>query len=664
MEISLIKKLFNNSGIKINQNYENIENEIILKKENNDKFVKYLKKYGINGVGNSYAENIWSCKNLEKIINKINSNRNRFEMFVDKEKKYKKKKYKNKIDIFDCYDSNISQNNNYVIGGFFNDIVNSIDKSIEFRLQYYIEKLNIKKGMNILCLQKDNNSIGKYISEKTNTLVTVLINTNSENKYFEKNHKNVNFIKLDRFSNFDFISNNKFDRIISLNFLESINKEQYSSFFMECQKKLNDKGYMVLTSIYKYKKDIFDIEPWFNSVFLDQMNIPIFNDIIDYSREHFQISAIENFSNSYCKTLKKNIEYFNTILKKKKSINKESIFEYKSIEFFLCSIYNLFLFKTLSFCDFYLFKNNKIYNHIELLKYGNGEKEKKFKMNSFTEYMCFDLCEKMLSQSEKSIFSILFRNYNEEKYLNSIILLLLCKTVQSLNYNIENHKNPNIEKYINNIEETLLLEKNIDCNFDVYDIVKYQFKYCKKSFLYLEKKKRDKIINVIKQIVNLYTVNKHILNYISDKNASIEHINTFSLSGKILFNGILEIITNINFEDKNSDFSIGILYFKSIYIKNLLIKNIIEKKKIKKIIIKSLNNVKEYIQYLESFNDENIINFLGSTLIITIGNLVNYYNTGLKKELDIKMLDNIITSSINIKNIKVWIRYFLEELIL
>ena len=58
-----------------------------------------------------------------------------------------------------------------------------------------------------------------------------------------------------------------------------------------------------------------------------------------------------------------------------------------------------------------------------------------------------------------------------------------------------------------------------------------------------------------------------------------------------------------------------------------------------------------------------MINFLGSFLVILIGNFSKMYNNIMENELDIKMQDNIISSSINIKNIKVWIKYFLQEII-
>ena len=67
-----------------------------------------------------------------------------------------------------------------------------------------------------------------------------------------------------------------------------------------------------------------------------------------------QISSIENYSNSYCNILKKNLEYFKSNtdnIKKKES----DYFVTKSLEFYLCTIYILFLSKIMGFCDFYLF---------------------------------------------------------------------------------------------------------------------------------------------------------------------------------------------------------------------------------------------------------------------------------------------------------------------
>jgi cyclopropane fatty-acyl-phospholipid synthase-like methyltransferase len=671
MEIKIIKKMFNKCGIILSEHSTNIENEIILQKKNTDKFIKYINKYGISGIGNGYAEGIWSCNNLDNIISKLFFNKKLFELFINKEKKYKKRKYTNKIDIHKYNENLITNNKNYIIGGFFNNNIKTRDEAINVRIEYYIKKANISEGMNILCLQKDYNNIGSYIASKTKSLVTIVINSQSENIFLENNQQNINVLNFKQISDFDLISNNKYDRIISINFFESLKKKEYSHYFDECNKKLNGKGYMIITSICKYKNNVFDIEPWFNSVFSEKLNIPIFNDIFEYSKNYFQISSIENYSNSYCNILKKNFEYFKSKTAETQKNKKESDFIIKSIEFYLCTIHILFIFKTMCFCDFYLFKNNTSYNHIELINYNVKETKntiyKKIKLNSYSEYISLDFCEKMLSQSEKFIFSIILKNYGEQKYINSIVLLLLCKTIQGLNYIFENQKNIDVSKYLENIEDNLIHSPTLNgIEIDIVDIKTIHFAYLQKLYSYLDIKKQKNIISVVKKNIELYSINNHILKHISDINVTKEHINIFSLSGKLILNSILEIITSkkdISNLYKSNGGNIGKLYYKYIYIRKLLQKNILNLKGIRKIIINTLNNVNLHIEYLENFNDENIINFLGSLLIIIIGNLATIYNTGTQKEIDMKMQDNIITSSINIKNIKVWIKYFLQEII-
>lgn len=668
MEILLIKKLFNKCGIILSEKNTNNDNEIILQEKNNSKFIKYLEKYGINGVGNGYVDGIWDCNNLENIISKFLFNKKHFEIFIDENKKYKKRKYKKRIVINNHIEGVTSENKNYIIGGFFNDKNTTTNESIKNRIEYYIKKLNIKKGMNILCLQKDYNNIGDYIAKKTNSLVTILINSQSETN---KHKPNNNVFKFKHIADFDMFSNNKYDRIISINFFESLKKKDYLSYFNECHKKLNEKGYMVITSMCKYNSNIFDMEPWFNSVFSEKINIPVFNDIIECSKEYFQISSIENYSNSYCNILKKNLEYFKSSIDTNKK-KEGDYFVIKSLEFYLCTIYILFLSKIMCFCDFYLFKKNSSYNHIELIKYNiteksNSDNSKTIKLNSYNEDIYLDYCEKMLSQSEKNIFSNLLRNYGEQKYTSSIVLLLFSKTIQSLNYNIENHKNIDVEKYLDNIES--MITNNIEVNdkkIDILDINVKNFRYIKKLYLYLDIKTQTEILSVVKKNIEFYSINNHKLKHITKINISSDHIDTFSLSGELVLNNILKIITNNSNISDIYEFNannIGKLYYKYIYINEITKKKIITKKQTRVFIIKSLKNVKSYIEGLQNISDENMINFLGSFLVILIGNFSKMYNNIMENELDIKMQDNIISSSINIKNIKVWIKYFLQEII-
>ena len=106
---------------------------------------------------------------------------------------------------------------------------------------------------------------------------------------------------------------------------------------------------------------------------------------------------------------------------------------------------------------------------LDNVKETNNNFYQRLKLNSYSEYISIGFCEQMLSKSEKNIFSIILRNYGEEKYINTIVLQLICKTIQGLNYIFENKKNIDADNFLENIEDNLISGSEI-CGIEI-DIV-------------------------------------------------------------------------------------------------------------------------------------------------------------------------------------------------
>lgn len=661
MEIKMIKKIFNRCGINLINTEEKIrKSDILIKDENKQQFINYLKKYGVAGIGISYSEKIWNCQDLENIMEKMINNREKLELIIDSNNKTKNK-YNRKIKMDDKIE-NICSN---VL-----DIKN-INKNLDNQSDFYIKKLNLKEEMNILCFQNDYNLLPIYIAKKLNVLITIFFKNEGIKKYFENNYsgENLIFSKYSEIDDLDILPNNYYNRVILFDFVKSLKEKEYGYFFNTCKNKLEKSGFMLASMCIKYKKSIFDVEKWYNKTFSDKIHIPIFDTLYQKSKNDFNINCIENNSQLFISSILTKIKYLN------KNNNLNDQFVNRSLQFYLNSLLCLSKSNIYNFCNYYFVKKNTYYKHCNLnIDYNNNKTNSNQKIvlplnvDCYSKFIALEKTENLLTSTEKTIFKNILHFFSKEKYLQTIVLYLYYQIIKEIYTNENIKKIVNVEGILSNISKIFEIE-----SFEIKEENKYtlfnNIIYLKSLFSYLTLESQHQIINTIQNINNLYL--QKGLNKLNVNKNNISDFNYFesNIVGSILIKEITKLLIykkELSVEEistfQNFSENLGKIFYNYQIIKKIHKNKLINTKKIKKYILNFIPVLNNCIKILSKITNELFLRFYGNFILNILGNLsIIYKNSGDK--ITIRMQNDIYSSAINFKNIKVWVKYFLQELL-
>lgn len=216
------------------------------------------------GLGESYMNNIWYTDNnieFEKFIKILALNsKNKYTPQIKTINIFNKDKEQDRKNISDTYDVGndfyekvLSDSISAYTCGFWNDEYDTLNNAQIRKVDYIIDKMQLKPNSLILDIGCGWGKIGNYISNKTNSKV-IGITISKEQEIFIKNKFNPNNIEV---VNLDYRYmhtlpdkyGKKFDGIYSIEMIEHVRYENYDDYFSNIYNSLSDNGKCVIQAI-------------------------------------------------------------------------------------------------------------------------------------------------------------------------------------------------------------------------------------------------------------------------------------------------------------------------------------------------------------------------------------------------------------------------------
>jgi len=299
---------------------DNLKNENINLKINNNNFYKKVVSRGELGLAESYMDGDWETNNLELFIKELIENQTKIEskiyninfLFL-KLKNYliNSFKVKNKrgevdknvshhYDIGnDLYSKMLDKNMQYTCAYFDKDY-DTLDEAQLSKMKLIAKKLNLKEGMEILDIGCGFGGLANYLANNYNVKVTGVSLSQKQIDFYNENFKNdnVNIIYSD-YRDID----GSYDRVYSIGMFEQVGRKNYQEYYDKCYDLLKDDGIMLLHTIgNKYH----GISPFIDKYIFPESELPHLSDINTTDiLEKWHLEDIQNFGISYSKTLRK-----------------------------------------------------------------------------------------------------------------------------------------------------------------------------------------------------------------------------------------------------------------------------------------------------------------------------------------------------------------------
>tara|TARA_Y100001958_G_C21176001_1_gene506808 strand:- start:73 stop:1266 length:1194 start_codon:yes stop_codon:yes gene_type:complete len=311
---------------------DNLKNENIKLKINNNNFYKKVVSRGELGLAESYMDGDWETNNLELFLKELIENQDKIESKIYninfiflKLKNYLINSFKVKNKRGEV-DKNVS--NHYDIG---NDLYSKmLDKNMQYTCAYFdkdyetlneaqlskmkliAKKLNLKEGMEVLDIGCGFGGLANYLANNYNVKVTgVSLSQKQIDMYNEKfKNDNVNII----YSDYRDI-NGSYDRVYSIGMFEHVGRKNYQEYYDKCYDLLKDDGIMLLHTIGTNFQG--GVSPFINKYIFPEAELPHLSDLntTDILKK-WHLEDIQNFGISYSKTLRKwhnNIKNWNSL---------------------------------------------------------------------------------------------------------------------------------------------------------------------------------------------------------------------------------------------------------------------------------------------------------------------------------------------------------------
>ncbi len=373
--INYVTDLLAIAGITIVTDNQSTKNDwdIIIKHPG---FYDRLVKHGSLGLGESYMDGWWECKDLEgffervikfdlgdKYYGKLRLD-NIFEMarvkLLPSSDPYEvgRKHYDNGNDL---YENMLGSSMAYSCG-YYKD-TDKLDEAQIAKYQLICDKLHLEKGMSVIDIGSGWGGLLAYMVQKYEVKATGLTVSVEQKKYVELTYPELEIdIHLLDYQEYCSVSDQEFDRVVSVGMFEHVGLSNYKDYMMSCKKLLKDDGLSLLHTIGNKKTDT-GRDPWIDTYIFPNGKIPSASQITNSFEGLLVLEDWHNFGLYYEKTLLDWLENFRTNWPKIKDNYGDRF--YRMWTYYLLSCAGAFRAKKLELWQIVLSKNpTKVYKGV------------------------------------------------------------------------------------------------------------------------------------------------------------------------------------------------------------------------------------------------------------------------------------------------------------
>jgi len=264
------------------------------------------------GLGESYMDGWWDCKELDKFFYKIFKSNIREKVkspnlmwgvlksklinmqSIKRSKIVGEKHY----DIGNALFENMLDKRMVYTCGYWKN-AKTLDKAQEDKLDLVCKKIGLKPGMKVLDIGCGWGSFAKYAAQKYKVNVVGVTISKEQVKLGRELCKG---LPIDiRFQDYRDV-NERFDRIVSLGMFEHVGEKNYKTYMKTVHKLLKSDGLFLLHTIGNNNKKMW-IDPWLLKYIFPNGQIPLTNQVRKASKGLFVLQDWHEFGTYYDKTL-------------------------------------------------------------------------------------------------------------------------------------------------------------------------------------------------------------------------------------------------------------------------------------------------------------------------------------------------------------------------
>lgn len=268
---------------------------------------------GSLGLGESYMEGWWDCKDLDVFFYKIlqarldNKISMRLPMLIPIIRA-KLLNLQNKSRAFEVGEKHYDAGNelySYMLGkrmvytcAYWKN-AKTLDEAQEAKLDLVCRKIGLKKGMKVLDIGCGWGSFAKFAAEKYKARVVGITISKEQAKLAKESCKGLPVeIRLQDYRDL----NEKFDRIVSLGMFEHVGVKNYKTYMRTVQKCLKEDGLFLLHTIGGNSSE-YRGDSWLSKYIFPNSMLPSPKQITEAAEGLFTLEDWHNFGTDYDKTL-------------------------------------------------------------------------------------------------------------------------------------------------------------------------------------------------------------------------------------------------------------------------------------------------------------------------------------------------------------------------
>ncbi len=287
----------------------------------NPKLYQRVLNEGSLGLGESYMDGWWDCKQLDEffyrickadIDQKVSKNWSEYlhavliRIFNYQTKKGAAQGVKHHYDLSNDFFKAMLDKRMIYSCAYWKD-AHSLDEAQDHKLDLICRKLHLKPGMTLLDIGCGWGGLALYASEKYGAIVTGITISKEQLEYAKKQAGLLPItFKMQDYRDCEI----KYDRIVSVGMFEHVGAKNYGTFMGVINKCLKDDGIALLHTIGSNVTSLRP-DPWFEKYIFPNSILPSLAQITKASEGLFIIEDIHNFGSDYDKTLMAWYENFN-----------------------------------------------------------------------------------------------------------------------------------------------------------------------------------------------------------------------------------------------------------------------------------------------------------------------------------------------------------------